>query len=693
MDQPDTPEHCTGLGESSTQASEIIQTHREPSGVAGSDTPKPTQSKPVEVLPRSPSPAPVPQDTAMQPFGAMLAPVLLELCAGQLSNLNWFRTDWQRGGALTGYATWSDADGEHSVVVKFPVPPKERRWLVQLSSDDVTPRIFAHGSELGGYDLAWVVMERLPHGPIGKAWGAKGYDLLAEAAANFYARAQLIPMGDPPPPRDWVGLLKQAKQSISKDTIEDSQRWRKLLKKVNKKLPDWLDTWNQRDTGFWCHGDLHPGNAMSRTPAPGNPQGIEDRGYAANPSGGAVLIDLACVHPGHWVEDAVYLEHLYWASPNALHGAKPVKLIAQHLRDYGLTPGHNWPELANIYRALLAMTAPYQRRANTGSAHTAASLKGAAEVVAGVVEAAEALLATLSEEQRGQISYGFDDAAQRERWSNLPSNRAKRGGLKMGDLTRPQQDAVYDLISATLSERGFQEVFDVVHSDAERHERGEKRPNFGRDYFYIALLGKPSTTEPWSWMFGGHHLGVNATIAGERITLSPTLTGGQPTHYHSGDRKVELQANEITAAHAMLAGLDDAKRAKAVVSDRRGNLAFGPGTKEVVPKTEGVRGDALNEAQQKLLLALIEERVGLLNDTHAALAMQRISDTIDQTYFAWFGPTDKAEPAMWRIQGPAVIIEFCPQNLGGDPHNHIHAMYREPGNDFAKQSVKAPKDE
>ncbi|MEM9347519.1 MAG: aminoglycoside phosphotransferase family protein [Planctomycetota bacterium] len=352
MDQPDTPEHCTGLGRAPAPPPA--------ESPAQANNAEPAPCEPVEVLPRSPSPAPHPEDTKIAPFGAALAPVLLDLCEGRLAGINWFRTDWQRGGALTGYATWRDEQGEHPVVVKLPIPPRERRWLVQLSPDDVTPRVLAHGSELGGYDLAWAVMERLPYGPLGTAWGAQAYELVADAAANFYARARLIPMGDPLAKRDWAGLLKRSKQSISKDTIEHSQRWRKALKAASKRLPGWLEVWYARDTGFWCHGDLHPGNAMTRV---------------ASPDGPAVLFDLACVHPGHWVEDAVYLEHLYWASPKSLHGTKPVKLIAHHLRDYGLAPGSNWPDLANIYRGLLAMTAPAQRHAMLGTAHTAAALK------------------------------------------------------------------------------------------------------------------------------------------------------------------------------------------------------------------------------------------------------------------------------------------------------------------------------
>jgi len=352
MDQPDAPEHHLGLGAAPARARTV--------------RPKPDPD-PFEVLPASTSPSPLPKDTAFQPFGATLAPVLLSCCAGRLTNLQWFRTDWQRGGALTGYADWTDDQGlQRPAVVKMPVPPGERRWLVQLSCDEVTPRVYAHGCELGGYDLAWVVMERLPHGPLGTKWGASRFDLLADAAANFYASARLVPLTDPHTPRDWESQLKQSRDHISRDTIAHSQRWRAALKATGKKLPGWLKTWRSRDTGYWCHGDLHLGNAMSR--------------YAP-PDGPATLFDLAAVHPGHWVEDAVYLEHLYWAHPKALDAAKPAKLIAHYMRDYGLSPGDNWSELAKIYRALLAMVAPAHLDAEGGSAHAAAALEVLEELV------------------------------------------------------------------------------------------------------------------------------------------------------------------------------------------------------------------------------------------------------------------------------------------------------------------------
>ena len=37
---------------------------------------------------------------------------------------------------------------------------------------------------------------------------------------------------------------------------------------------------------------------------------------------------------------------------------------------------------------------------------------------------------------------------------------------------------------------------------------------FGRAEYYVSILGKPSTTEPWMMQFGGHHLAINVTLAG-----------------------------------------------------------------------------------------------------------------------------------------------------------------------------------
>ncbi|MEL7087722.1 MAG: phosphotransferase, partial [Planctomycetota bacterium] len=201
------------------------------------------------------------------PFGATLAPALRDVCGGQLSKINWFRTQWQRGGALTGYATWGAAGAEHRVVVKLPVPPRERRWLVALQDmpaglRPVAPKVFAHGSELAGYDLAWVVMERLAFGPLDHTWGGREFDLTADAIGRFYAATADVPI-DPswePCHRDWPDIIGRARQHVQDRGVHESQRWKAALKRANKKLDTWTARWHDRGGRDWCHGDLHLGN-------------------------------------------------------------------------------------------------------------------------------------------------------------------------------------------------------------------------------------------------------------------------------------------------------------------------------------------------------------------------------------------------------------------------------------------------
>ncbi len=307
-------------------------------------------------------------------FGAALEPVLREECAGRLSGVSWFRTDWQRGGALTGYAAYTHEDGtQDEVVVKLPVPPRERSWLVRLSENGsaasearskktsaapgplpgaggVTPRVFAHGEALNGYDLAWVVMEKLPHGPLGVAWEGREFDLLVEAAGRFYAAADATPLpeGAKPEPRDWDDLLRRAREKVKAKDWPNGQAWKQALKKSGKQLDRWAEAWEARPVTGWCHGDLHLGNAMSRHAAELAEQEDTD----------AVLLDLANVRPGHWLEDAVYAEHLYWSRRDRLGGRKLVSLVAKARKTHGLSVGDDWSPLAETHRRLVAMASP-----------------------------------------------------------------------------------------------------------------------------------------------------------------------------------------------------------------------------------------------------------------------------------------------------------------------------------------------
>jgi len=60
----------------------------------------------------------------------------------------------------------------------------------------------------------------------------------------------------------------------------------------------------------------------------------------------------------------------------------------------------------------------------------------AQQVTAKIVRAANAFLGTLDAKQRQSVVFGFDDAKQRVRWSNLPVRMVPRAGLTMGEFER-----------------------------------------------------------------------------------------------------------------------------------------------------------------------------------------------------------------------------------------------------------------
>ncbi len=128
---------------------------------------------------------------------------------------------------------------------------------------------------------------------------------------------------------------------------------------------------------------------------------------------------------------------------------------------------------------------------------------------------------------------------------------------------------------------------------------------FGKDLYYISILGTPSEKMPWMLQFGGHHLALNITIAGEHGVLTPTLTGAQPALYTSNGKTVRPLAGESDKALALLNALDENQRKQAILSFRLADLVLGPGQDGKTIQPEGLKASGMNEKQRAMLLDVI----------------------------------------------------------------------------------------
>jgi hypothetical protein len=306
-----------------------------------------------------------------------------------------------------------------------------------------------------------------------------------------------------------------------------------------------------------------------------------------------------------------------------------------------------------------------------------------------IVNAANTFLSTLDQKQRQSVLFAFDDDAQRPRWSNLPVKMVRRAGLSMGELTAGQRSAALALVSSSLSRRGFEKVRQIMEADETLKHNEGNNPMFGEDLYYISILGTPSAKEPWMLQFGGHHLALNITIAGERGVLTPTLTGAQPAVYTMNGKTVRPLGQESDKAFALLNALDDTQRKQAILSYRLADLVLGPGQDGKTIQPEGLKASAMSDQQRTMLLDVISEWAGIVHESASAARMEELKAEINETWFAWSGPTTVTPgsniAAYYRIQGPHLVIEYAPQRLGGDPTMHIHTMYRDPTNDYGRK--------
>ena len=306
-----------------------------------------------------------------------------------------------------------------------------------------------------------------------------------------------------------------------------------------------------------------------------------------------------------------------------------------------------------------------------------------------IASATNTFLSSLDQKQRQSVLFAFDDAAQRVRWSNLPTTMVHRAGLSMGELNATQRSAALALVASTLSKRGFEKIQQIVDADETLKTTGRNNPMFGKDLFYISILGTPSEKDPWMLQFGGHHLALNITIAGDRGILTPSLTGAQPALYTSNGKTIRPLGQESDKAFALLTALDENQRKQAILGFRLADLVLGPGQDGKTIQPEGLKASAMNDRQRAMLLDVISEWANIAHESAAATRMAELKADLAETWFAWSGP-DTVEPgkniaAYYRIQGPHLVIEYAPQRLGGDPSLHVHTMYRDPTNDYGRK--------
>lgn len=297
--------------------------------------------------------------------------------------------------------------------------------------------------------------------------------------------------------------------------------------------------------------------------------------------------------------------------------------------------------------------------------------------------AADAFLATLEGELSSRASLELDHP-ERKQWTNVPPP-ADAGGVRLGELNEAQVKAACDVLATLLSDRGYAKMRDIMLADDQLLQGGRPRRGFGTEHFSIVVFGTPSATEPWAFQFDGHHVALNMAIAGDKLSMSPSFIGTQPESFQIGDKSYRPLGGEVDLAYKLMGSMTDDQLEQTIVGRRRGAIRTGPGNDGLVPDAQGVACRTFDESQRELLLKLVDQWVGLLPAEQAERRLKELAGEVDEMHFAWNGATDVGSDISFTVQGPSLMIEYAGQDLGGDPLDHLHTMYRDFSNDYGGQ--------
>jgi len=313
--------------------------------------------------------------------------------------------------------------------------------------------------------------------------------------------------------------------------------------------------------------------------------------------------------------------------------------------------------------------------------------------------AASKFLDSLSPELSKQALFSLAHP-ERRHWSNLPSTMFERKGVSFGEMSAAQAVLAHDLLRSTLSSQGYLKTSSIMYLD-EVLKNLATAANPGRDFsdmfgqglYWIGIFGDPAKDSSWGWQLDGHHLALNITVVGEAVSITPAFMGSDPAEVREGAfAGWMIQQAEDEKGLLLYQSLDSTQRAMALIADTApDDVITGPNRGDQLTTPAGLPVSKLNDSQRTLFKQLLREYVHNYKDAIAHQQLHRIHRTgIDKIYFAWAGVAED-EPYYYRIHGPTILIEFDNNYAPGSdagPINHIHTVFREPGNDYGEDLLK-----
>lgn len=318
---------------------------------------------------------------------------------------------------------------------------------------------------------------------------------------------------------------------------------------------------------------------------------------------------------------------------------------------------------------------------------------------------ADSLYHSFKNLQKRSALLAFNDTA-RIKWNNLPVGMRARAGLNIGNMDNDQRRLVHRILSSSLSSQGYLKATGIMHLDNLINSYYDslyyqkqfddstyafiKTLQWTHKNFYFAFFGNPADST-WGYKLEGHHLSVNFTFTGNKISVTPLFVGTDPAEYMISEYagwRILGQEEDLGLKFINMLSPELKKKATMDGATPQDIITGAESGKRLVDYW-GIKAVQLSVAQKTVLQYIIREFVFNLEYDKATIEYDKILKAgINNIYFGWIGGYEEDKQHYYIINGPTFLIEF--DNSGGPRKsaNHIHAIWREKGNEFGEDILK-----
>ncbi len=204
------------------------------------------------------------------------------------------------------------------------------------------------------------------------------------------------------------------------------------------------------------------------------------------------------------------------------------------------------------------------------------------------------------------------------------------------------------------------------------------------------MFGDPANDDTWGWRFEGHHLSVNITVVDGAVASTPLFLGANPAEVlgPSGHAVTRPLAAEEELALALVEALPGPQRAEAIVAaDAPDDILTGAEPLLIdPPEPEGIALSRLSGRALALARDLVSLYVHRVRGPIAERRWEALEPDLGAVTFAFAGEPAHRRPHYYRLQGPALLVEYDNTQDGA---NHVHTVVRDPEGDFGDDLLLA----